>query len=478
MKIRIRVLLSTLMLVHALSFAQSGKEHIYESASIFKPVIGYDGMVSTQNFYATEAAAAVLERGGNAVDAAVTAGFVLAVTLPRAGNLGGGGFMLIHDAKSGETWALDHRETAPSAAARDMYLDPAGEVDRESVNFSYLSAGVPGTVRGMQAALERYGTLKWREVIEPAIALAREGFRVTQDLHYNLKRAKERLSKNAYTQKLYYGEDRTVPAVGTTLKLPDLAKTLQTLADGGPDAFYTGEIAATIAEDMSTNGGLISLKDLSDYRVAWRPVVEGDYRGYTIQSMPPSSSGGVHLIQMLNILEMYPIADYGHNTAQTIHLMAEAMRSAYADRSKYLGDTDFVEVPITGLTSKAYANALRSKISIDTARNSADLGPDDPYPFEESPETTHYSVVDGQGNAVSCTTTLRFSFGNGFAADGLGFLYNNNMGNFAAKPGTADAFGLIGAEANAIEPGKRMLSSMTPAIVLKDGKVHLVTGSP
>ena len=474
----IRGCTSALLLSYSITFAQSGKDPIYESSSIFKPVIGYEGMVSTQNFYATEAAAQVLKEGGNAVDAAVTAGFVLAVTLPRAGNIGGGGFMLIHDAKSGETWALDHRETAPAAASRDMYLDSEGNVDRQSVNFSYLSAGVPGTVRGMQAALERYGTLEWADVIEPAIKLARDGFTVTQDLHYNLKRAKERLSKYPYTQTLYYGDDASVPVVGSTIQLPDLAKTLQTLADEGPDAFYTGEIAETIAKDMAANGGLISLNDLADYTVSWRPVVEGDYRGYTIQSMPPSSSGGVHLIQMLNILEGYPISEYGHNTAQTIHLMAEAMRSAYADRSKYLGDTDFVDVPMKGLTSKAYAETLRSNISLDTARVSADIGPDNPYPFNESPETTHYSVVDDEGNAVSCTTTLRFSYGNGIAAEGLGFLYNNNMGNFAAKPGTADAFGLIGAEANAIEPGKRMLSSMTPVIVLKDGKVLLVTGSP
>lgn len=330
----------------------------------------------------------------------------------------------------------------------------------------------------MQAALERYGSMSWREVIEPALILARDGFTVTQDLHYNLKRAQERLSKSSYTQELYYSTGNEVPAVGTTLKLPDLAQTLQILSDAGPDAFYTGDIAEKIAEDMAAHGGLISLKDLKDYEVAWRPVVEGDYRGYTIQSMPPSSSGGVHLIQMLNILEGYPISEYGHNTAQTIHLMAEAMRSAYADRSRFLGDTDFVDVPMAGLTSKAYAADLRSSIPIDSARVSADLGPSDPHPFNESPETTHYSVVDAKGNAVSCTTTLRFSYGNGIAAKGLGFLYNNNMGNFAAKPGTADAFGLIGAEANAIEPGKRMLSSMTPVIVLKDGKAHLVTGSP
>lgn len=460
------------------SQGQSGKDPIYESSSIFKPVIGYQGMVSTQNFYATEAAAEVLESGGNAVDAAVTSAFVLSVTLPRAGNIGGGGFMLIHDAKSGETWALDHRETAPAAASRDMYLDEEGNVDSQSVNFSLLSAGVPGTVRGMEAALQRYGSMAWAETLQPAIELARDGFTVTQDLHHNLSLAQSRLSKSSYTQQLYYGPANTVPEVGSTIKLPDLAATLQTLADEGPDAFYTGDIAETIASDMAAHGGLITLDDLKNYTVTWRPVVEGDYRGYTIQSMPPSSSGGVHLIQMLNILEGYPISEYGHNTAQSIHLMTEAMRSAYADRAKFLGDTDFVDVPMAGLTSKAYAAAQRSAIPLDRARSSSELGPSDPYPFNESPETTHYSVMDDKGNAVSCTTTLRFSYGNGIAAQGLGFLYNNNMGNFAAKPGTADAFGLIGAEANAIEPGKRMLSSMTPVIVLKDGKVRLITGSP
>jgi gamma-glutamyltranspeptidase/glutathione hydrolase len=450
---------------------------IVSARDVFHPVFARHGMVSTQEATATRIGVDILEKGGNAVDAAVAVGFTLAVTLPRAGNIGGGGFMMVHMARSGETVAIDYREMAPAGADRDMYLDDEGKVDKQRARFSHLSVGVPGAVAGLAMALEKFGTMSLAEVMAPAIALARNGITVNPHMSRALHARRKRLTRNPATARVFFNPDGTAPAPGARLVQSDLAWSLTRISEKGPDAFYRGEIAERIAADMAANGGLITMQDLKNYRAVVREPVHGTYRGYEIYSMPPPSSGGVHVIQLLNILEDYPITFLGHNSADTIHLMAEAMKLAYADRSRYLGDPDFAKVPVTGLTSKAYAAELRERISLRHATPSTRIKPGDPLPFESN-ETTHYSVMDGDGNVVSNTYTLNFSYGTGIVAAGTGILLNNEMDDFSAKPGVPNAYGLIGGEANAIEPGKRPLSSMSPTIVFKDGKPHFATGSP
>jgi gamma-glutamyltranspeptidase/glutathione hydrolase len=450
---------------------------ILSARDIFQPVFARRGMVSTQEATATGIGVDILKKGGNAVDAAVAVGFSLAVTLPRAGNIGGGGFMMVHMAEPGKTFAIDYREMAPAGAARDMYLDAEDKVDKQRARFSYLSAGVPGTVAGMALALEKYGTLSLAEVMAPAILLAGNGITVTPQMAEALHRRQKRLSKHPATASIFLNADGKALSSGELLVQSDLAWSLARIAEQGPDAFYRGDIAEKIAADMTANDGLITMEDLDNYRAVVRAPVRGTYRGYDIYSMPPPSSGGVHLIQILNVLEDYPIAFLGHNTADTIHLMAEAMKLAYADRSHYLGDPDFWKVPVAGLTSKAYAAKLRERISLRYATPSSNIESGDPLPFESN-ETSHYSIMDDDGNVVSNTYTLNFSFGSGIVASGTGILLNNEMDDFSAKPGAANAYGLIGGAANAIEPGKRPLSSMTPAIVIRDGKAFLATGSP
>jgi gamma-glutamyltranspeptidase/glutathione hydrolase len=366
---------------------------------------------------------------------------------------------------------------APAGATRDMYLDAAGNVDKQRARSSYLSAGVPGTVAGMALALEKYGTMSLAEVMAPAITLAREGITVTPQLSAALQRRVKRLAKHSATARIFLHADGTALAGGERLVQNDLARSLSQIAEQGPDAFYRGEIAEKIAADMIAHDGLITKDDLKNYRAIVRKPVHGTYRGYDIYSMPPPSSGGLHLIQILNILEDYPIAFLGHNTADTIHIMAEAMKLAYADRSEYLGDPDFAKVPMAGLTSKAYAAELRKRISLRFATPSRNIKPGNPMPYESN-ETTHFSVMDGAGNVVSNTYTLNFSFGAGIVAEGTGILLNNEMDDFSSKPGVPNTFGLIGGEANAIEPGKRPLSSMTPTIVFKGGDPWFATGSP
>ncbi|MGB7441218.1 MAG: gamma-glutamyltransferase [Coleofasciculaceae cyanobacterium] len=451
---------------------------IYSSQDIFHPVIAKNGMVSTQESYATAAGLAVLQEGGNAIDAAVTVGFTEAVTLPLAGNLGGGGFMLLHLAENQQNIALDYREKAPKAATRDMFLDENGEVDPKKSRFSYLAVGVPGTVAGLTMALEKYGTISLERALQPAIKLAEEGFTVSEYLRDSLIFAKEKMQASPESMAIFYKPGGEPYEVGDTLVQTDLAKSLKLLAKDGAKAFYKGAIADALVADMEANGGLISKTDLADYQPVLREPVQGNYRGYDIYSMPLPSSGGVHLIQMLNILEEFPIAELGHNTADTIHLMTESMKLAYADRSKFLGDSDFVPVPVTGLTSESYADQLRRKINLERATPSQVIAPGNPNQFNESTQTTHYSVIDQYGNAVANTYTLNFSYGTGITAAGTGILLNNEMDDFSAKPGVPNAFGLIGGEFNAIEPEKRMLSSMTPTIVMKDGKPYLATGSP
>jgi gamma-glutamyltranspeptidase/glutathione hydrolase len=448
---------------------------------IVHPVFAENGMVASQEALATRIGVDVLKRGGNAVDAAVAVGFALAVTLPRAGNLGGGGFMLVHRAESGEmpaeTVAIDYREMAPAAAHRDMYLDADGEVDSDRSRFSYHSVGVPGSVAGLALALERYGTLPLAEVLAPAIRLAAEGIVVNRDLSDSLASREERLTSRPATTAIFFHPDGTPYAPGERLVQADLAWSLRQIAENGPAAFYEGEIAQRIAADMAANGGPITLEDLAAYRVAVREPASGTYRGFEIASMPPPSSGGVHLVQILNILEGYPLGELGPGGAETIHLMAEAMKLAYADRSRHLGDPDFWPVPVEGLTSKAYAATLRAGIDRSRARPAGEIAAGDPAPYESN-ETTHFSVMDRWGNVVSNTTTINFGYGSGIVAAGTGILLNNEMDDFSAKPGVPNAYGLLGGEANAIEPGKRPLSSMSPTIVFKDGRPLLATGSP
>jgi len=465
---------------YAQLLAQQSKQTsaIYSSDVIHHPIISENGMVSSQHKLATQAGLEILKKGGNAVDAAVAVGFSLAVVLPRAGNLGGGGFMIVHDTKSKQTKAINYREMAPASAHRDMYLDEDGNVDRIKLNFEYPAAGVPGTVAGMARALELYGTMSLKEVMQPAIRQAEKGFLVTYDLAHVLKRMDERMRKWPETAKIFYKPNGGFYEAGDVLVQKDLAWSLKQIAKNGTKAFYSGKVGKKIAEDFATNGGNhITLQDLKNYKVEEMEPVWGEYRGYEIASMPPPSSGGVHIIQMLNILKDFPLGYLGHNSAETIHIMAEAMKLAYADRSEHLGDPNFWDVPVEGITSVEYAKELGSSINRSIATPSEDIKPGQPADYE-SDQTTHYTIMDSEGNTVVNTYTLNFSFGSGIVAKGTGILLNNEMSDFSAKPGVANAFGLLGGEANAVEPGKRPLSSMTPTIVFKDGAPYFATGSP
>ncbi len=447
----------------------------------FHPVRAERQMVVSQDAQASAVGLEILRRGGNAVDAAVATAFALAVTLPRAGNIGGGGFMLIHLADPAQDIAIDYRERAPGAAERDMFLDAEGNASTELSRYSGLAVGVPGTVAGLHLAHQRYGsgTLTFAELIEPAIVLARDGFTVTPDLAdiLRVEGLRTRLTQDPEASAMFYpgGEP---PAAGATLKLPSLAATLQRIADEGPSGFYTGPVAEAIVATVNGMGGRMTTEDLASYVPLEREPVRGTFKDWEIVSMPPPSSGGIHLIQMLNILEPFPFAAAGLNSAETVHHMVEAARRAYADRSVYLGDPDYVEIPVAALTSKAYGDQLREEIDPSRATLSETVAADPAKLPRESDQTTHFSVVDSAGNAVSNTYTLNFSFGVGVAATGTGVLLNNELDDFSAKPGVPNAYGLVGGAANAVEPDKRPLSSMTPTIVLRDGRVALVTGSP
>ena len=451
---------------------------IIEYQAINHPIIDNQGMVVSQRKIASEVGAQILKEGGNAVDAAVATGLALAVVLPRAGNLGGGGFMIIHLKEEDRNIAIDYREKAPSGAFRDLFLDENGNYDKKKAQFSLLSAGVPGSVAGFHHALMNYGTFSWEEVLKPAIRLAEEGFEIPHDLANTLasKRYRARLSSNEAAAKVFYKEDKSLYKAGEILVQNDLANTLKQLSEFGPDAFYKGEIAKLIVKEMERNGGLITLEDLSNYQIAERKPLNGQYKDYKIVSMPPSSSGGTHLIQMLNMLEEFPIKEMGFGSAESIHILAEVMKRAYADRSKYLGDTDFYKVP-SSLTSKDYAKSLNAFISKDKITPSDEISAGNPFPYE-SPDTTHFSVMDSFGNAVSNTYTLNFSYGSGMMIPGTGMLINNEMDDFSSKPGTPNGYGLLGSEANAIEGNKRPLSSMTPTIIFKNDEPYMVFGSP
>lgn len=450
---------------------------IFSPNAIEHPLWAKNGMVASQEALASEVGLQILRDGGNAVDAAVAVGFALAVTLPRAGNLGGGGFMMIYDAKTKETIALDYREKAPNKAYRDMYLNKQGEADSDLSRYHGLAVGVPGTVAGLVTALETHGSMPLAQVIAPAIKLADEGIEVTPGLAESLIALEDRLKKWPSTAKIFFKPDGSAYQVGERLRQPELAASMQRIAAQGAAGFYKGKTAEQIVKAVNDAGGLMSMQDMADYQAVARKPVSGNYRGFEIVSMPPPSSGGIHIVEILNILEGYPLKDYGQNSAQTIHLMAEAMQLAYADRSEYLGDSDFIDVPVKGLTSEKYAAKLRATINPNKARPATEIKPNNPMPYE-SDQTTHFSVVDKQGNAVANTYTLNFSYGTGLVANGTGILLNNEMDDFSAKPGVPNAYGLLGGDANAVEPGKRPLSSMSPTMVFKDGAPYVVTGSP
>ncbi|MEN2750980.1 gamma-glutamyltransferase [Psychrobacter sp. FBL11] len=450
---------------------------IYSEDAIHHPVWAKNGMVATQEALASDIGLKILKDGGNAVDAGVAVGFALAVTLPRAGNIGGGGFMMIYDAEKGKTVALDYREKAPSSASRDMYLDEEGNAVSDLSRFHGLAIGVPGTVAGLLKALEDHGTMSRGQVMAPAIALAEDGIEVTAGLSESLEALSDRLQKWPSTQKIFFKADGSAYQPGERLKQPELARSLKLIAAQGADGFYKGETASKLVKAVNDAGGSMSLQDLANYEAIAREPVKGDYRGYEIVSMPPPSSGGIHIVQILNILEGYPLKDYGQNSAQTIHLMAEAMQLAYADRAEYLGDSDFIDVPASGLTAQAYADELRTLINPDKATPAATIKANNPLPYE-SDQTTHFSIVDKDGNAIANTYTLNFSYGTGLVADGTGILLNNEMDDFSAKPGTPNGYGLLGGEANSVEANKRPLSSMSPTLVFKNDKPYIVTGSP
>ena len=436
------------------------------------PEIASDFMVVSQNKHATEAGYEVLRNGGNAVDAAITVGFVLAVTLPRAGNLGGGGFVLIYDKNKDEVSSIDYRSAAPKSATSDLFLE--GE---NVVRFGHLVNAVPGSVAGLLKAHEDFGSLPLSDLLKPAIRLARDGFEVTYDLNFVLDWAKESMHVNQASRNKFYGSSEDPIAVKSTLKQPKLAKTLFMISKKGREIFYKGEIAKWISEESLSNGGLITLDDMASYEAKYRIPIETNYRGFKIISMPPAASGGLVLLQTLNILENFNIKDFGHNSAQTIHILSEAMQRAYADRAEYHGDPDFYKVPIKSLLNKRYSSDLSKSIHEERTPDGV-IFEGDLTKYDESPDTTHFSIIDSKGNAVSNTYTLGSSFGSGVTIEKGGFLMNNQMRNFSHFYGQENAeYGT--SEANKLEPGKRMISTQTPTLVFKPtGELMMILGSP
>jgi gamma-glutamyltranspeptidase/glutathione hydrolase len=433
-----------------------------------------NGMVVCAYPDASKVGVNILKKGGNAVDAAVAVQFALAVTFPDAGNIGGGGFM-VYRSGTGETNTLDFREKAPASASVNMYLDAAGNVIPDMSIATHQASGVPGSVDGMITAHQKYGLLKWEDLVQPAIDLARNGFKITKHLAAALNGSaadfKERNPGKTYLLKDTPWEE------GDLLVQEDLAKTLELIRDKGRAGFYDGLTADKIVAEMQSGKGLITKTDLQNYHSVWRKAIIGDYKGYKIITMPPPSSGGIALLQLLKSVEPYPIKSWGFNKDSTIQLMVEAERLVYADRSKYLGDPDFYKVPVDSLLKPQYIQSRMKSFNWAAATPSSAVQPGS-FVGYESDETTHYSIVDSEGNAVSVTTTLNGGFGSKIFVKDAGFLLNNEMDDFSAKPGVPNMFGLVGGKANAIQPGKRMLSSMTPTIIEKDGKLFMVVGTP
>jgi gamma-glutamyltranspeptidase / glutathione hydrolase len=458
------VLFLSLILVTG-SVAQSGRT----------PLRAKNGIVSSASMLASEVGVETLKQGGNAVDAAVATAFALAVTWPSAGNIGGGGFM-VYAGDDGDATTFDFREKAPLAATEDMYLGLDGEVVDNSNHIGALAVGVPGTVAGLWEAHQKLGSLPWADLVAPAVKLAREGIPMTYSLYSGFSRSKQRFSAYPSTMAKFFKADGSDYEMGETWYQPDLAHTLELIQNQGRDGFYKGENAKRLADFMAANGGIITEQDLLNYQPVEREPIRGTYRGYDIISMPPPSSGGVAMVEMLNILEGYDLKSLGHNSADYLHVLTEAMRRAYADRAEFLGDPDFNEgMPLEKLMDKEYAATLRASIDMDRKSESS---PEKFAQLYESDETTHFSVVDKDGNMVSLTYTLEFGYGSGIVVEGGGYLLNNEMGDFNAVPGVTNAQGLIGTAPNLIAPGKRMLSSMTPSIVAKDGKPLFTAGSP
>ncbi len=458
-----------------LAFTLNAENTIFNSKAIVHPEVGRNGMVVSQHYLATNAGHSILEEGGNAYDAAIAVAFALAVVLPRAGNIGGGGFMVMFDEASQESYSIDYRETAPETATKDMFLNSDGSVNKKRATQGVLSIGVPGTVYGMWEVHKKFGSLPWSKLLAPAIELAEDGFLISPFMADALNKRYKKLGKYENFKKIFY---QNYPVqMHQRLKQPNLAETLKTISKNGVKGFYEGEIATMIDAYMRENGGLITKKDLKNYRPIWRDTLHGTFNEYEIVTMGPPSSGGVHIIQMLNILENYDLVTMGHNSPTYAALLTESMKYAYADRSKYLGDPDFFDVPVQSLISKEYAKNIYKKIKLNSITPSEKILPGSELKHE-SLDTTHFSVADMNGNFVSNTYTLNSGFGSGVIVDGTGVLMNNEMDDFVSAPGVPNQFGLVGGEANKIEPFKRPLSSMTPTIVLRDDKPIYATGSP
>jgi gamma-glutamyltranspeptidase/glutathione hydrolase len=478
--IRWRRTVATLVLAFACGttvFAQDRRAYTPPDLSTVRAISAEHGLVVAQERLAAQVGADILRQGGNAVDAAVATGFALAVTYPRAGNIGGGGFMVIHSAERNEAIAIDYRETAPAAITRDIFLGPDGKPDSDKSRNSALGIGVPGTVAGLALALEKYGSGRFTlaQILKPSIELARNGFVVADDMADTLSDMYRRMARWPNSARALARDDGAPLKEGDRLVQAELAATLSAIADQGPAGFYQGPVAERLAKAVRDAGGIMTADDLKSYQAVIRTPVRGSYRGYDIVSMPLPSSGGTVLLETLNILEGFPMPDIKQGSATSLHLMVEAMKRAYADRARYLGDPAFVNAPVNVLITKDYAARQRAGIDLVRATPAVDVLSVSP---REGSNTTHYSVVDSAGNAVSNTYTLNFPYGVGLVADGTGVLLNNELDDFTAAPGASNAFGLVGFEANLPGPGKRPLSSMSPTIVLKDGKPVLVTGSP
>ena len=482
MKILCKRTIVSLLICSVLSLNISGSDPIaymntlgYSPAQI-ETAESNNGMVSTQHFLATRVGEKILNKGGNAYDASIAIAFTLAVVLPRAGNIGGGGFMVMYDKETGKSYSIDYREKAPLLSTKDMYLNQDGSFNDQMLStFGYLSIGVPGTVAGLWDVHKKFGSLPWSVLLEDAINLAEKGFEITPFLADILFKYNEKLSFFDETKNIFQASYPDFK--GELLIQTDLAKTLKIISEKGRDGFYKGSVANKIAKAMKDNNGLITKSDLENYNPVWRKPLISQYRGNNVITMGPPSSGGLHIIQMLNILENYDLKEMNHNSKDYINLLTEVMKYAYSDRSKYLGDPDFYDVPVEKITSKKYGKRIFNDIEIGQSKPVGEVKPG-MYLETESHETTHFSVADEDGNIVSSTYTLNSTFGSGVVIGGTGIVMNNEMDDFSAAPGIPNQFNLLGAEANEIAPNKRPLSSMTPTIVMKNNELFFTTGSP